>query len=143
MEENNKQLATSCINNLIQLIKDSDIGNIKADISDGYHTFAELYEFRKQYNAALFNLLHECGYSDVHKSYRHHDGELCFGGMYFIVVAILPSGQISNHYKIGDWDLFNIPAYETARYEFDGHTPQDVINRLHEVNMSYKCLTKI
>ena len=25
------------------------------DISDGYHTFNELYEFRKLYNAALFN----------------------------------------------------------------------------------------
>ena len=24
-------------------------------MSDGYHTFAELYEFRKAYNAALFN----------------------------------------------------------------------------------------
>lgn len=25
------------------------------DICDGYHTFDELYEFRKVYNAALFN----------------------------------------------------------------------------------------
>ncbi len=25
------------------------------DCSDGYHTFKELYEFRKQYNATLFN----------------------------------------------------------------------------------------
>lgn len=26
-----------------------------AELSDGYHTFDELYEFRKMYNAALFN----------------------------------------------------------------------------------------
>ena len=28
--------------------------NIKS-LSDGYHTFDELYEFRKMYNAVLFN----------------------------------------------------------------------------------------
>ncbi len=28
---------------------------IKGSLSDGYHTFNELYEFRKMYNAALFN----------------------------------------------------------------------------------------
>ena len=28
-------------------------------LSDGYHTFDELYEFRKMYNAALFNEWYE------------------------------------------------------------------------------------
>ena len=67
---------------------------------------------------------------DVHKSLRHNDGELCFGGGWFIVVAVLPSGQISNHYKIEDWNLFQIPEVEKAKYEFDGHTSEDVINRM-------------
>ena len=31
-----------------------DGANIE-DISDGYHSFKDLYEFRKLYNAALFN----------------------------------------------------------------------------------------
>ena len=30
-------------------------GRQVAQLSDGYHTFDELYEFRKMYNAALFN----------------------------------------------------------------------------------------
>ena len=67
---------------------------------------------------------------DVHKSLRHHNGELCFGGDWFIVVAVLPSGQISNHYHIRDWDLFQIPEEEKAKYEFDGHTSQDVVERM-------------
>lgn len=102
----------------------------KKQISDGYHTFAELYEFRKVYNAALFNEWAKQGKFDIHKSWRHHDGELCFGGNYFIVVAILPTGQISNHYEAKDWDLFKIPEVKKAKYKFDGHTSNDVLKRL-------------
>lgn len=120
---------------------------ITENTSDGYHTFKELYEIRKAYNVALFN---EWGQNkefyfdtsggraksmskskyNVHKSWKHHDGELCFGGGWFIVVAVLPTGQISNHYKAEDWDLFNIPEVEKALFPFDGHTTQDVIDRL-------------
>ena len=116
------------------------------DLSDGYHTYNELYDFRKLYNAALFNVwgkeivqhphwwkhgnpLYSYKF-DVHKSKRHHDGELCFGGGWFVVVAMLPTGQITNHYEMKDWDLFEIPEKPKATYEFDGHTPQDVLDRL-------------
>lgn len=47
-------------------------------ISDGFHSFDELYHYRMLYNAAFFNSLE--GKYEVHKSYRHSDGELCFGG---------------------------------------------------------------
>lgn len=127
-----------------QLIK---TGKMNTDnISDGFHTFKELYEFRKVFNAALFNewakqkgfddginYYYELPKYDVHKSWKHHDGELCFGGGWFIVVAVLPTGQISNHYEEKDWDLFKIPAIEKAKYEFDGHTPEDVLKRLSEL----------
>jgi hypothetical protein len=100
------------------------------DCSDGYHSFKELYEFRKIYNAVLFNEWHRQGMYQVHKSWKHHDGELCFGGGWFIVVAELPDGQISNHYEESDWRLFEIDEFETAQSEFDGHTSQDVLKRL-------------
>ncbi len=109
---------------------DNTPSGLKGSYSDGYHTFNELYEFRKIYNAALFNEWAKHEQYDVHKSWKHHDGELCFGGGWFIVVAVLPSGQISNHYKAEDWDLFKIPATERAKYEFDGHTSEDVLSRL-------------
>lgn len=117
----------------------------KGQISDGYHSFDELYEFRKMYNAVLFNewamqkeyanpvsLEYEAKYS-VHKSWKHFDGELCFGGGWFIVSAMLPSGQISNHYPAKDWHLFRIPETEKALFPFDGHTPQDVLSRLYNL----------
>jgi len=100
------------------------------DVSDGYHTFKELYEFRKMYNAALFNEWAESGRYEVHKSLKHYDGEECFGGGWFIVVAVLPSGQITNHYKTDDWNLFRLPVKDKALYEYDGHTGADVLQRL-------------
>lgn len=125
---------------------------VKEKLSDGYHSFEELYNFRKIYNAVLFNEWakeameikkleddgHWVSYSkganipkyNVHKSWKHYDGELCFGGGWFIVVAVLPTGQISNHYKAEDWDLFQIPEVDKALYEFDGHSSQDVLERL-------------
>lgn len=100
------------------------------EIFDGYHTFGQLYEFRKLYNANLFNEWAKQGLFDVHKSRKHNDGEECFGGGWFIVVALLPTGQISNHYKDEDWDLFQCVDVPTAKYEFDGHTGADVVDRL-------------
>lgn len=103
---------------------------VDGNTSDGYHTFNELYEFRLAYNVALFNEFAKSNKYSVHKSKKHFDGEDCFGGGYFIVVAILPEGQISNHYKLEYWDLFNIPDTPKALFEYDGHTGKDVIHRL-------------
>jgi len=117
------------------LKKEKEQIKITEDTSDGYHTFKELYEFRKVYNAALFNEWAIKEEYFVHKSWKHNDGELSFGGGWFIVVALLPSGQISNHYEAKDWDLFKIPERPEAMLEFDGHTAQDVLNR---INQTYK-----
>ena len=129
-----------------QLVSEDEVVDI-GELSDGYHTYKELYEFRKVYNAALFNewaenletssdfgqALFNVPKYNVHKSWRHSDGELCFGGGWFIVSAMLPTGLISNHYKAEDWDLFKIPEVEKALYEFDGHTSEDVLNRLKKL----------
>lgn len=97
-----------------------------------YNENQELYMFRLLYNALLFN---NWSYYDpeirTYKSRRHSDGRLCFEGEYFIVVAILPNGeQISNHYHIRYYKLFDIPEYDQCPDEFDGHTSSDVISRL-------------
>ncbi len=110
-----------------------ELREVTEDTSDGYHTFKELYEFRKIYNAALFNEWASQAKYEVHKSKRHGDGEECFGGGWFIVMATLPSGQISNHYELKDWDLFRCEEREKAD-QWDGHTPQDVIQRLQSLN---------
>ena len=99
--------------------------------SDGYHTFSELYEFRKMYNALLFNEWYKQGKYQVHKSWKHYDGKKCFDSDdWFIVSAMLPTGQISNHYKKEDWNLFQVKETHKALFPFDGHTSYDVLYRM-------------
>jgi len=112
------------INKIIQLHD----GSVK-EVSDGYHTFQELYDFRMLYNAALFKFLPpEC---KAHRTKRHNDKELCFGGGHFKVSAMTPKGEISNHYKLKYWDLFDfLPEEEFCLFEYDEHTSQDVLERI-------------
>lgn len=121
------------VNELSALIsrERAEAEKVTGETSDGYHTFNELYNFRKLYNACLFNEWAKRGLFNVHKSKKHSDGELCFGGGWFIVTATLPTGQLSNHYELKDWDLFQCEKRETAD-KWDGHTPQDVLKRLTE-----------
>jgi len=119
------------INDLLQALKAD--GQDISKTSDGYHTFEELYEFRKVYNAALFNEWASQNKYEVHKSWKHNDGQPCFGGGWFIVCAKLPEGQISNHYEEKDWDLFRVPETFHALHAFDGHTSKDVIKRLSAI----------
>lgn len=111
------------------LISEREKVRVTEDTSDGYHTFKELYNFRKLYNACLFNEWASQNKFSVHKSEKHSDGEKCFGVGWFIVVATLPTGDISNHYELKDWDLFKCEVKEKAK-EWDGHSASDVAERL-------------
>ena len=110
----------------------AEVADLRENPRDEHHTIEELYEYRMLYNAATFNAWYAHGEYEVVKSWYHSDGEQCFGGGWFIVVATLPSGQVSNHYKAEYWDLFSIPAVFQPP-EYDGHTPQQAAERLHQV----------
>lgn len=118
---------------LVELVPDS-IVQTKTDlgqISDGYHTFDELYHYRALYNAAFFNEHYHYQGTKTHKSRKHSDGKFCFDadGEWFVVMTELPTGQISNHYHSDYWDLFRVPEQETADV-LDGHTPKEAAERL-------------
>lgn len=113
-------------------VEDFQLHNSFENVSDGYHTFKELYDYRMIYNALWFNELYKTHPEyDIHKSFRHADGEKCFDGGWFIVMAELPTGQISNHYEDMYWDMFNIPEKEKSN-TWDGHTPQQAYKRMIE-----------
>ena len=95
----------------------SEIG----EVSDGYHTFNSLYNQRLFLFAALVK-----AYKDkAWKTKRHHDGEPCFGGGWFLVGITTPAGDYTYHYELKDWDLFDCKVIDKA-LEFDGHTDKDV-----------------
>lgn len=103
---------------------------------DGHHTLEELYEFRMLYNAHAAHRWAVAGLPVV-KSWRHHDGEACFGGGWFIVTATLPTGQVTNHYEEQHWELFVVPAVDRAP-DWDGHTAQDAAQRLRAALLTGK-----
>ena len=79
---------------------------------DEFHTMDELYDYRMLYNALAFNAMAKSEQYTIVKSWHHSDGEKCFGGGWFIVVAMLPTGQVSNHYKAEHWNIFQVPAVD-------------------------------
>ncbi len=105
-----------------------------------------LYEYRKLYHAAWCNILFRLNNGiQVYKSKHHSNGELCFDGKWFIVITELPTGQISNHYKLDDWNLFKIPVVDIPPKPFDGHDCQDVFKRLkhyieNDCNVQFVCI---
>lgn len=98
-----------------------DIG----ELSDGFHTFNGLYEQRMILFAALVK-----AYKDkAWKSYRHEDGEYCFGGGWFIVGIDTPEGSYTYHYENKYWDMFDCADLPRGKH-WDGHTEADAETRL-------------
>lgn len=98
-----------------------DIG----DFSDGFHTFNELYHQR----AILFAVIVNQNKSISWKSYKHENGELCFGGGWFIVGIDTPEGSYTYHYENKYWDMFDCQELEHGKH-WDGHTDKDVTRLL-------------
>ena len=95
------------------------------EVSDGFHTFNGLYEQRMILFAALVK-----AYKDkAWKSYRHEDGEYCFGGGWFIVGIDTPEGSYTYHYENKYWDMFDCVDLPRAKH-WDGHTEADAETRL-------------
>jgi hypothetical protein len=63
------------------------------------------------------------------KSYRHEDGEYCFGGGWFIVGIDTPEGSYTYHYENKYWDMFDCIDIPRAKH-WDGHTEADAETRL-------------
>lgn len=94
------------------------------EMSDGYHTFNELYHHR----AVLFASLCKCYPQRVWKSLKHHDGSM-YDNM-FIVGIITDVGDATYHYDVDPyWDMFDCVVLDKAP-KWDGHTPEDAIRRI-------------
>lgn len=97
-------------------------------VSDGYHTFDELYDHRCLSFLAFLHAISDCFMADsAWKSRKHSDGS-GFDG-WFITGLQLPAGQISYHIPDKYWDLCDAPEREAAP-EWDGHTSAEVMARL-------------
>lgn len=103
-------------------------------ISDGYHTFDELYEHRITLFIQLckqVGLWNESNPKDIWRSERHSDGELAFGGTWFVLGIGKEKGkQITYHLPIEKWEETNFAETLENAPDFDGHTSNDVLERI-------------
>lgn len=95
------------------------------DLSDGFHTFRQLYYQRMM----LFATIVKQNKKKAWKSLRHEDGELCFGGGWFIVGIDTPEGSYTYHYENKYFDLFDCEILDYGKH-WDGHTEKDVTRLL-------------
>lgn len=96
-----------------------------SQISDGFHTFGELYAHRSALLLALMRQAPDLSW----KSRLHHDGTMFEGG-WFIAGMHLPEGDISYHLSTGWWDQYADVRELDRAPVWDGHTPAQVVLRL-------------
>ena len=100
-----------------------DMGNV----SDGHHTFNELYEHRYW----LFEALAYCYREMTWISRKHSDGTPSYDG-WFVAGINFPTKQISYHLPNRMWGIMCSYAAVCTESLWDGHTSDQVIERLQE-----------
>ena len=106
------------INKEILELKEKGIS--RKNISDGWHTFDELYYHRMVLFSVILNQNKEISW----KAKKHHDGTM-FDDDSFICGIETPAGQYTYHYNLKYWDKFDVKELEYAP-KYDGHKPKDI-----------------
>lgn len=104
---------------IVKEYKESRGVNFK-DLTDGYHTYEELYYHRMKLTANLFNAYPEFAW----KSHYHSDKTI-WDGLFIVGVSIPEVGDYTYHYQTEFWDEFKVRMIDKAP-EYDGHTTLDV-----------------
>lgn len=103
-------------------------------LSDGYHTFGELYEHRIQLFVTLCRTLALCDELNIPiwKAKHHADGS-SYPGWFIMGIHTLPGRQISYHLPEYWWDRTFFAKVRDRAPDWDGHTSTDVLERLRRL----------
>ena len=99
------------------------------EISDGYHTFTELYDHRITLYIALCATQRLFTDKEVWRSQKHSDGSN-IDGWFVLGINSKKGEQITYHLPNSRWDEVNFAVNLEKAPEFDGHTSQDVLTRI-------------
>lgn len=101
-------------------------------VSDGYHTFGELYDHRITLFIALCHFVNLYTDKIVWKSKLHHDGT-SYDGWFIMGIGEEKGKQISYHLPEKYWDEAKVTTFANAP-EFDGHTSNNVLERIKSLD---------
>ena len=108
------------------IISEMDNPDKMGIISDGYHSFDELYYQRMMLTKTVaLAAINKFDKDTVYRSKLHADCTIYKD--FFIVVFNTPEGNFSYHYHIMYWGVFDFLKELPNAEEFDGHTWKDVI----------------
>lgn len=94
------------------------------EVSDGDHTFTELYKHRCLLYLAFLALTKKGWFSTMHSDGSKYDG-------WFLAGVTLPSGQISYHLPNEYLEVAAMHLVQLQRgLPWDGHTSTEVLERL-------------
>lgn len=102
------------------------------EVSDGYHTFGELYNHRITLFIALCNVIMAGGYFKnpiVWRSKLNSDGST-FDGWFIMGINKDSGEQITYHLPMDRWEETDFAETLDKAPEWDGHTATDVLDRL-------------
>ena len=102
-------------------------------ISDGYHTFGEIYDHRNLLFLTLCRAVQICDpEANVWKSIKQSDGTTT-KNWFIMGLDIADIGQITYHLPIKHWDECPFAEALEKAPEWDKHTSEDVIQRLRKI----------
>lgn len=114
-----------------------------AEVSDGYHTFSELYDHRITLFITLCRFVQDSDETAtdyggvlarkrVWRSKTHSDGT-SWDGWFVMGVGKEKGEQITYHLPLSRWGETNFAETLKHAPEYDGHTSNDVLERLKEL----------
>lgn len=121
------KIQAEVINNLI-IASNADANYI----SDGYHTFGELYEHRLELYITLCRVL--SGSHKVWKSRKHSDNSE-YEGWFIMGINIEDGKQITYHLPECKWVVTNFAKILDVAPNYDGHSSCDVLDRLSNLSL--------
>ena len=105
-------------------------------VCDGYHTMDELYDHRITLFIALCrqvnHLDYEYGNSSVWRSKTNGDGTI-WDGWFVMGIGKDAGKQITYHLPLSRWEETDFADTLDQAPEFDGHSSQDVLERLKQL----------
>lgn len=139
---NNKTLTVTGADTLKYLVGEETtdvvfVGGEKMQVSDGYHSMDDLYDHRTALFITLCRVLAsiatEKGVSSpVWRSQKHSDGTM-FDGWFVMGAGKEQKEQITYHLPMSEWDKTEFAATLEAAPMWDGHTSEDVLDRLYRL----------
>lgn len=133
----------NCIEDCSKMVLNTGSGKYyqidrKGVISDGYHTFDELYEHRNTLFIALCRYISNDAENDprvktcIWRSKRNSYGSE-MEGWFLLGIGKVSGEQITYHLPTNKWDECSFAEIMIMAPEFDGHKPQDVLERIKKL----------